>query len=40
MMSLSDKTRNYIEINEIKDIFYYSYVEGFKYLGWQIKRNP
>ena len=40
MMSLPDKTRDYIEINEIKDFFYYSYVEGFKHLGWQIKRNP
>ena len=40
MMSLPDKTRDYIEINEIKDFFYHSYVEGFKHLGWQIKRNP
>ena len=40
MMSLPDKSRDYIEVNEIKEFFYYSYIEGFKHLGWQIKRNP
>lgn len=40
MMSLPDKSRDYIEINEIKEFFYLSYIEGFKHLGWQIKRNP
>jgi Ca2+-binding EF-hand superfamily protein len=40
MMSLPDKTRDYIEINEIKEFFYLSYIEGFKHLGWQIKRHP
>ena len=40
MMSLPDKTRDYIEIHEIKEFFYLSYIEGFKHLGWQIKRNP
>ena len=40
MMSLPDKSRDYIEMNEIKDFFYYSYIEGFKHLGWQLKRNP
>ena len=40
MMSLPDKSRDYIEINEIKEFFFHSYVEGFKHLGWQIKRNP
>ena len=38
MMS-GDKSRDYIEIKEIKEFFYLSYVEGFKHLGWQIKRN-
>ena len=40
MMSLPDKTRDYIEIREIKEYFYNSYIEGFKHLGWQIKRKP
>jgi Ca2+-binding EF-hand superfamily protein len=40
MMSLPDKSRDYIEVNEIKEFFYHSYVEGFKHLGWQIKRSP
>ena len=40
MMSLPDKTRDYIEIREIKEFFYNSYIEGFKHLGWQIKRKP
>ena len=26
--------------HEIKEFFFHSYVEGFKHLGWQIKRNP
>ena len=38
MMS-GDKSRDYIEVKEIKEFFYLSYVEGFKHLGWQIKRN-
>ena len=40
MMSLPDKQRDYIEIREIKEYFYNSYIEGFKHLGWQIKRKP
>ena len=40
MMSLPDKSRDYIEVNEIKEFFFYSYIEGFKHLGWQIKRSP
>ena len=40
MMTLPDKSRDYIEINEIKDFFYQSYIEGFKHLAWQIKKNP
>ena len=38
-MMTGDKSRDYIEIKEIKEFFYLSYVEGFKHLGWQIKRN-
>ena len=38
VMSLPDKSSDYTEINEIKDFFYYFYAEGFKHLGWQIKR--
>ena len=33
MMTLPDKSRDYIEINEIKDFFYQSYIEGFKHLA-------
>ena len=40
MMSLPDKSRDYIETSEIKEFFYHSYIEGYKHLGWQIKRNP
>ena len=40
MMSLPDKTRDYIEVREIKEFFFQSYIEGYKHLGWQIKRNP
>ena len=40
MMTLPDKSRDYIEVNEIQDFFFHSYVEGYKHLGWQIKRNP
>jgi len=40
MMSLPDKTRDYIEIDEIKDFFYNSFVQGYKHLGWQIRKNP
>ena len=40
MMSLPDKSRDYIEVNEIKDFFYQSYIEGFKHLGWKIKKSP
>ena len=39
MMSLPDISRDYIEIREIKQFFYLSYVEGYKHLIHQIKRN-
>lgn len=40
MMSLPDRTRDYIEIKEIQDFFFHSFVEGYKHLGWQLKKNP
>ena len=40
MMSLPDISRDYIEVNEIKQFFYLSYIEAYKHLGWQIKKNP
>jgi len=40
MMSLPDKTRDYIEINEIKEFFYQSFIQGYKHLGWQIRKHP
>ena len=39
MMSLPDTSRDYIEVKEIKKFFYLSYVEGFKHLIFQIKKN-
>ena len=39
MMSLPDTSRDYIEIKEIKQFFYLSYVEGFKHLIHQVKKN-
>lgn len=38
-MMTGDINRDYIEVREIKEFFYLSYVEGFKHLGWQLKRN-
>jgi Ca2+-binding EF-hand superfamily protein len=38
-MMTGDITRDYIEVREIKEFFYLSYVEGFRHLGWQLKRN-
>jgi Ca2+-binding EF-hand superfamily protein len=38
MMS-GDKSRDYIEIREIKEFFYLSHIEGMKHLGWQLKRH-
>lgn len=39
MMNLPNKTRNYIEPNEIKDYFFKSWVHGYKYLGFQIETD-
>ena len=38
-MMTGDKSRDFIEIREIKEFFYLSYIEAFKHLGWQMKRN-
>ena len=38
-MMKGDKSRDFIEIREIKEFFYLSYIEAFKHLGWQMKRN-
>lgn len=40
MMTLPDQSRDYIEIKEIQDFFFHSFVEGYKHIGWQLKRNP
>ena len=34
MMSLPDKSRDYIEISEIKDFFFHSYVEAYRHLAF------
>jgi hypothetical protein len=39
MMSLPDKSRDYIEISEIKDFFFNSYVEAYRHLGHLIKKE-
>ena len=39
MMSLPDKSRDYIEISEIKDFFFHSYVEAYRHLAFLVKRE-
>ena len=39
MMSLPDKSRDYIEISEIQNFFYNSYIEAYRHLGHQIKKE-
>ena len=39
MMSLPDKSRDYIEISEIKDFFFNSYVEAYRHLGHLIQKE-
>ena len=38
-MSIPNKTRKYIDLDEIKKFFYESFVEGYKHLAWQINQN-
>ena len=39
MMSLPDKSRDYIEISEIKDFFFNSYVEAYRHLGFLVQKE-
>ena len=39
MMTTSDKNRDYIEVNEIKDFFYKSFIYGYKHLIWQVHKS-
>jgi len=39
MMSLPDKSRDYIEISEIKEFFFNSYIEAYRHLGHLIKKD-
>ena len=39
MMSLPDRSRDYIEISEIKDFFFHSYVEAYRHLAFLVKRE-
>ena len=39
MMSLPDKSRDYIEISEIKDFFFHSYVEAYRHLAFLVKKE-
>lgn len=38
-MSIPNKTRKYIDLDDIKKFFYESFVEGYKHLAWQINQN-
>jgi hypothetical protein len=38
MMTTSDKNRDYIEVKEIKDFFYKSFIYGYKHLIWQVQK--
>ena len=39
MMSLPDKSRDYIEISEIKEFFFNSYVEAYRHLGHLVQKE-
>jgi hypothetical protein len=39
MMTTKDKNRDYIDVNEIKDFFYKSFVQGYKHLIYQCKKS-
>ena len=39
MMSLPDKSRDYIEISEIKEFFFNSYVEAYRHLGHLVQKD-
>ena len=39
MMSLPDKSRDYIEVSEIKDFFFNSYIEAYRHLGHLVKKE-
>ena len=39
MMSLPDKSRDYIEISEIKEFFFNSYVEAYRHLGFLVQKE-
>ena len=39
MMSLPDKSRDYIEISEIQNFFFNSYVEAYRHLAHQVKKE-
>ncbi len=38
MMTTTDKNRDYIEVKEIKDFFYKSFIYGYKHLIWQVQK--
>jgi len=38
MMSRREN-RDYLELNEIFEFFFKSWVNGYKHLGWQVKRD-
>ena len=39
MMTTTDKNRDYIEVNEIKDFFFKSFIYGYKHLIWQVQKS-
>lgn len=40
MMSCPKKAKNNISVDEIKDFFYESFVEGYKHIAWKINQKP
>lgn len=40
MMKCPNKTRKNVDVDELKNFFYESFVQGYKHLAWQINQNP
>ena len=40
MMSCPNKAKRTISVDEIKDFFYESFVEGYKHIAWKINQKP
>jgi hypothetical protein len=38
MMKRIDYNRNYLEVSEIKEFFYQSFIQAYKHLGWKLRK--